>query len=1176
MPVFSFFESQMDYVFFIYGLAFILLAAVTYNMKADSTEAPKWKFLGFFGVIHGVNEWLEMLKFSMDTTGIYFVVFSTSLLLVSFLFLFEFARSSFSVFRSKPFSAYFYIPFILIPLTAFPSGMTGVSAAVRIICGLSAGLLSTAVLIRYGLSLKRRGLGNDIISASASMAVYTLLSGLVTSKTGFSPGNIINQDAFMGLFHMPVQIFRAMAAISISIFIWRYYCVWKNEKFSSSYRHMKSYQQMVYLGIALVVGAGWIITESGARRTDRDERDHVLKIAALVASAVDPEIVAGFKADPTDKDLPQHKYLRNILTRFGDSQNNIRYLYIMGKNKDGKAFFYVDACPTRLLETSSFAEPGEVYPDSTDEFLAAFEDGHQFVEGPLPDEWGVWISGLVPIFRDGQKKPIAIVGIDLDAKKWRLMIAKSRRLPIFITLLVSCLIIMFFTVQIQSEAVKEALKNSEKTLRDVLDHVHDAISVHAINGEIIDVNNRMLDLYNLDAETLKKLSVTKDLTVSQQSANDFRAIWKKAVREGDQFFEWRTIRPGDGHEFDVDVYLCRMNLADRPVIVATVRDITERKRVEDDLRILSNAIEQSPASVIITDRKGNIQYVNPKFTRLTDFAADEIKDKSLDRLNFDSDNPEFFQNIKHSLDTGAEWHGEIRHVKKHGGFYWAHATLSPIRDHNGKITHHIFINEDITDRKNAAFELEKAKNAAENANRAKSLFLANMSHEIRTPLNAILGFSQLLGKDDGLNPLQQKQLNIINKSGEHLLSLINSVLEMSKIEAGTVHLDITPIDLHGIVRDLDIVFRARAEAKNLDFEFDMADDLPHYIISDDTKLRQILTNLLGNALKFTDHGRIRFSIKAEKNEEDPDMYSILFEVEDTGSGILNEEVDKIFKYFEQAQSSAKGKGGTGLGLAISREFARLMDGDIVARSTYGQGTIFNAVIRAKLSRTADSRDSFKKVISLKPSSMPVKVHVVDDMDANRFLLKSILEPKGFDYSESVNGAEALEKIKVIKPDIVLMDMLMPVMDGYTATKILKTSEDTSSIAVIAVTASAFEEEKNRILEIGSDGYIRKPFNIGELLETVRSVLGIEYIYKEDEPGEARESSTTSRENALFLKNLPGDLLEKIKDATISADYDRLIELVDEAETHNRTASQYLKNQVMSYNYEVIMQVLEEV
>lgn len=1175
MSAASFFESQMDYIFFVYGLAFVILSAVSFNMKADSRDAPRWKWLCLFGLFHGMNEWLDMFKLSMEEPGTFYSGLSVFCLTISFLFLFEFGRSSFHVFGKKKPGAYLYLLFVFVPCVAIYSDLSSCSAAVRNVIGLTGGLLSAAVMGRFGLSLRKRGGGGDLVVAAVFMAFYALSAGLITPKTNFFPGSIINQDNFRSLLGFPVQIIRAIFSIIISSFIWRYYSLWRRDpEFSSPGTRMVAHQYVAYLTIMIVVLAGWVITESGARQKDRVERDHVLKKTALVASAMEPELVSQLRLIPSDKDLQAYKKLKETLTRFGDSQDDIRYLYIMGMGDEGNVFFFLDAAPTRLFEQSSFAEPGEAYNDATDEFKASFKNGNRFVEGPVPDEWGVWISGLVPIFGKDGNKPIAVVGIDLDARKWSLMIAESRRLPILITLLMSCLIVLLFTVQIQSEIARDALRKSEKTLRDVLDHIHDAISVHSVGGEIIYVNNRMLDLYQVTHEKIVNMSIIDDLTVSPQGAKDFRAIWRKASKEGDQYFEWRTRRPGDKHEFDVDVYLCGMNLGDRPVIVATVRDITERKRVEDRLRILSLAIEQSPAAVIITDSSGIIQYVNSKFLALTRFPLSEIKGKSLDFLNYDRDNDEFAVYIKRALKRGAEWHGEIRHINSTGGFYWAQASLSPIRDQSGRISHYILVNEDTTDRKNAEMELERAKEQAEAANRSKSLFLANMSHEIRTPLNAILGFSQLLAKDDSLGSEQQKQLSIINKSGEHLLALINSVLEMSKIEAGSVRLELSPVDLHGLVKDLDIIFRARAEAKDIVFKFHMPPDLPRYIIADDTKLRQILTNLLGNALKFTDKGFIKFSVGFELHDSSKDMHTIRFEVEDSGSGIAEDELEKVFRYFEQARSSAVGKGGTGLGLAISREFSRLMDGDITVKSSMGKGSVFIANIVAASSKGADTKECFRKVVSVAPSSLPVSAHLVDDMDANRLLLRSILEPKGFDITESSNGAEALETIKKVRPDIVLMDMLMPVMDGYTATKILKTSEETSSIAVVAITASAFEEEKNRILEIGADGYIRKPFNIGELLETIRSVLGIEYVYKDEGERAGHVDEGAGADDAFFFRSLPPELLERIMDATVSADYDLLMTLVEETEKLSIEAGSYLRNQVLSFNYETIIEIID--
>lgn len=1171
----EFFKSQMDYVFFIYGLGFIILSAVTYNMTGDSEDAPKWKYLGLFGLFYGIHEWFYMPGTGIEPALPYPDSIQTAFLVASIVFLLEFGRTGFRVFRKKQPGFWFYIPFSAIPFTAYFFGADIASLVARNITGSAGCLLGAAVLYGHGLTAKRKGLGNDMMAASGFMAFYAVTSGLIIPVYDFCPGYIPNYDNFISASGFPVQILWTLSCILLSSFIWRYYCRYRNSaRYSLSDRNTKIYQQMSIIAIASVVSAGWFITEYVAKRTDLENRQHVLDKTRLIASAIDPELLARLSGSPADAELPEYGHIREILTQFGDSQKDIRYLYIMGMNKDGKIFFHVDACPSRLVKTSDFATPGDIYPDATREFILSLKDGHSFVEGPVPDEWGIWISGIVPVYGKNRKDPVAVAGIDIDASRWNQMILSARRLPIMITLLVSCIVIMFFTAQIQSEAVKDALKNAERTLRDILDHIHDAISVHTIKGEIIDVNNRMLSLYGISMQELGKLSVIRDLTVGEDGKKSFREIWKKAVREGDQFFEWKTIRPGDGHIFDVDVYLCRMNLGYRPVIVATVRDITERKRVEDQLRILSMALEQSPAAVTIADSSGHIQYVNPMFTVISGFSPEEISGRHIEFMNYEKENRAFLADITNAVESGSEWRGEVRLTKKNGGFYWAHASLSPIKNREGIISHYIFINEDITDRKKAEFELEKAKETAENANRAKSLFLANMSHEIRTPLNAILGFSQLLVKDETLDEWQVKQLEIINKSGEHLLSLINSVLEMSKIESGRIQLDMAPVDLHGILGDLDIIFRSRAEGKNLVFDFTMSPSVPKYIFSDDTRLRQILTNLLGNALKFTDSGKIGFLAEAEKIENAPDSCLIKIVVEDTGPGIPENETDRIFRYFEQAQSSSKGKGGTGLGLAISREFARLMGGDITFASIYGKGSVFYATIRAKKSMGAETRESFRKVTGIESRFLPVKVHVVDDMNTNRLLMKSILVPRGFEFQESENGAVALEKIKKDRPDIILMDMLMPVMDGYTATRILKTSTETASIPVIAVTASAFEEDKSRILEIGSSGYIRKPFNIGELLEIIKSVLKIEYIYRENDIKKSEKDLKSLVSDPSSIKSLPAGLLEKIKDATLSADFDRLLELADEAMHESREAGEYLKNKIMAFNYEEIINAIE--
>jgi signal transduction histidine kinase/ActR/RegA family two-component response regulator len=390
-------------------------------------------------------------------------------------------------------------------------------------------------------------------------------------------------------------------------------------------------------------------------------------------------------------------------------------------------------------------------------------------------------------------------------------------------------------------------------------------------------------------------------------------------------------------------------------------------------------------------------------------------------------------------------------------------------------------------------ELNKAKQSAEAANSSKSEFLANMSHELRTPLNAILGFAQVMNRDASLAPQQQENLGIINRSGEHLLSLINDVLDMSKIEAGRITLTENAFDLYQLLRTIQEMFQLKAESKGLQLSIECTPDLPDYIYTDESKLRQILINLLGNAVKFTQEGGVILRVRAKEQEKitSPHPFSLIFEVEDTGPGIAPNELESLFEPFVQTETGRKSQQGTGLGLPISRKFVQLMAGDITVNSTPGQGTIFQFDIQVKLAEVADLPEpqQTRRVLGLEPGQPEYRILVVDDRDLNRRLLTKLLSPVGFQVREAENGQEAIAVWSSWEPHLIWMDMRMPVMNGYEATKQIKSDLKGQATAIVALTASILEEEKAVVLGAGYDDFVRKPFREDAIWEKIAKYLG---------------------------------------------------------------------------------------
>jgi PAS domain S-box-containing protein len=560
----------------------------------------------------------------------------------------------------------------------------------------------------------------------------------------------------------------------------------------------------------------------------------------------------------------------------------------------------------------------------------------------------------------------------------------------------------------------------------------------------------------------------------------------------------------------------------------THTDITDRKHIEEALQEsearFRNLIQNLQVGVMLQGPRSEILLCNPTALRLLGLTESQILGKTSfdDGWNVIHEDGTPFPGSTHPVPVAIATRQPVSNVLMgvfHPGLgdrVWLLVNADPQFNGDGTVKQVICTFSDISDRRQGELELQQAKEAAEAANRAKSAFLANMSHELRTPLNVVLGFTQLLSSELSLNPNYREQLNIILNSGEHLLKLINDVLEMSKIDAGRVTLNEGNFNLHQLLNHLQEMMQPKAASKGLRLTFQHAADVPQIVYADEGKLQQVLLNLLGNAIKFTQTGIVTLRVGKQpldrRQTQTPDYlkarlagsltrdYTLSFEVEDTGPGIATAEMEHLFGAFVQAEAGRQSGQGTGLGLAISRRYIELMGGEIKVNSVLNQGSTFKFEIPIRVvEANLQPLQQAQRIVGLQPEQPTYRILIVEDQVTSRILAVRILAKVGFEVREAADGQEAIALWQSWCPHLIFMDMQMPVMDGYAATRQIRQWESGSDkldrhTIIIALTASAFEEQRSQMIQAGCDDVVYKPFKVNDLLNTIAKHLDVQYTY----------------------------------------------------------------------------------
>ncbi|MDJ0778932.1 MAG: PAS domain-containing protein [Gammaproteobacteria bacterium] len=642
---------------------------------------------------------------------------------------------------------------------------------------------------------------------------------------------------------------------------------------------------------------------------------------------------------------------------------------------------------------------------------------------------------------------------------------------------------------------------SEQTaqLRVAMDHMPGAMYVVDADLKLVVVSERYQQIYGhpddlvvpgRPMEDILRYEMEQGLLLGEGSPQEILAqrLASLRARESSEFED----RTPDGRSIQLSRHPAPGNH-----VVTVLADVSERKRTEDALQ------ESEARAKAILDTSFQLQGLlrsDGTLLEANQAALDMIGARREDLVGLPfwecpwwTHDPDIQLRLRDAIDRAAAGEriqffadhptvdGDLRHID---------FRVTPVRDAHGEVIMLVPEGHDITELKRAEDALRIARDQAEAATRAKATFLANMSHEIRTPMNAILGFTQLLQRDQSLGARHRNMIDTINRSGEHLLGLIDNVLDMSKIEAGRMLLAEEKFELAPMLGDLEQMFALRDGQRAIEMRSELAAGLPRYVLADRGKIKQILINLLGNAFKFTSSGSV--SLAAAVAGRDGRRVVLAFTVEDTGEGIEADQLEAIFSAFEQTEQGQRA-GGSGLGLAISRQMARLMGGSLEADSQRGKGSKFVLEVPVIEVASVDAgNEAAGSAPRLAAAQVARKVLVVDDCMLNRDLMRQILAPAGFTVLEADDGVSALDVYTRHHPPIVFMDVVMPSMGGIEATRRIREQDDGNAVTIIAVTANAIDDDLDAMRAAGCDDVLLKPVHIDRLVDLLERRAGVEF------------------------------------------------------------------------------------
>ncbi|MEP0922184.1 PAS domain S-box protein [Leptolyngbya sp. ST-U4] len=812
-----------------------------------------------------------------------------------------------------------------------------------------------------------------------------------------------------------------------------------------------------------------------------------------------------------------------------------------------------------------------LHPDDKAQVYAAFE---KYFSGEVPQyssEYRVlckdgsykWIlaRGMV-MSRDQAGKPLRVMGTYTD-------IGERKRIEV-------------------------ALKESEQFLQDIINSAAEAIWV----VEQLEDGGYQLISMNPSIETAtgipshqwigKRIDELWDSKIAAQIYSRYR----KCIQQNATITYEEELPFADRPRWFLTTLTPLHNRGSGLRLLGTSMDISDRKLAEVEQKaqqaFLRQVIDAVPNNIFVKNRGGRILIVNQASADIHGTTVEAMLGKRETDFNpnFSVEQLKEILAVNHQVMQTRQPYTYLSQsiVNARGEACWHQTVINPLVNVHGRVIGIVGATTDVTARKLTEQALQQAKEAAEAANKAKSVFLANMSHELRTPLNVILGFAQVMSFDERLTAEQRENLGLIRRSGDHLLSLINDVLDLSKIEAGHITLNEDSVDLIDLLQSLKEMLRQRAETKGLGLYLELASNLPRYGTIDANKLRQVLINLLGNAIKFTTQGHVtlRVTVKERRNDSHLSIASqfpnevivLQFEVVDIGIGIADDDLEQIFSAFVQTQAGRTSPDGTGLGLTISRKFVQIMGGEITVQSTVGQGSTFVFSLPVTVARSADVPVAAftGRVSRLAPNQPVYRILVVDDQPENRILLVRILTQIGLEVREASNGQEAVAQWQQWHPHLIYMDVRMPLLNGYEATQQIRATPGGEVPVIIALTAQASRGDRTLALAAGCNDYLTKPFQEEALFRKMAEYLGVKYVYANSEVAASGEELLNPSINlqASDLLAMPPIWITALRQAARLCDDSAIEQLIQQIPAEQEFLIQGLRQLAQNYSFKQIV------